>query len=60
MKMRLSEKEYQDPTMHALKLKNAQDKKIFLNVWCNSCGEVLPYQQVTRQLQELSFYSFLE
>jgi hypothetical protein len=57
MKMRLSSGVPQDPSQHHHK----KADRILIGATCHECSaEALPYAEVNRQLQELSFYSFLE
>lgn len=61
MTMRLSKEVPQDPQYHAARMKNPGEKQMFINCWCTACSlQILSGERVSRQLQELSFYSFLE
>ena len=61
LKMRFSQEASQNPETNAKKMNQSVDKKVFVQVQCEKCKVgIFPKKALTKQLQELSFYSFLE
>jgi hypothetical protein len=61
MRMRFSKETNQNPEANHLRMKQSNDKHVFVQCQCEQCKiNIFPKTIMTKQLQELSFYSFLE